>query len=137
MQKILALKPRSRGFHLITSEVVSAVPQLAAVSVGVLHLFLQHTSAALTLNENADPDVRQDLNAWFNRMVADRDPGFTHTLEGPDDMSAHVKTALLGNSLSIPVTNGILNMGVWQGIYLCEHRIQAGPRTLVLTLMGE
>ena len=136
-QHELTLKPVARGFHLITREVMQAVPELAGVGVGLLHVFLEHTSASLTLNENASPDVRRDFERYFNRAVPDGWNGFEHTLEGDDDMPAHIKASLLGPSLSLPVRAGRLALGTWQGIYLCEHRDHGGPRTLVLTLMGE
>jgi len=132
----LTLAPRPRGFHLITDEVVRALPELREVPVGLLHVFLQHTSASVCLGENASPAVRGDLEAYFRRAVPDGAPYFRHTEEGPDDMSAHVKAALLGQSLTIPVANGRLVLGTWQGLYLGEHRDQGGPRRLVLTLIG-
>ena len=126
-----------RGFHLVTSEVVDAVPELARLAVGVVLVFIQHTSASLTLNENASPDVRRDFAAWFDRAVPDGAPYFAHTLEGPDDMPAHIKSALTGSSLTIPVSDGRLALGTWQGIYLCEHRDGGGSRRLVVTAFGE
>ncbi len=135
-QKQLVLQPRSRGFHLITAEVLAALPELATTKVGVLHVFIQHTSASLTINENADRDVRRDLERVFS-SIAPEDFPYDHTLEGPDDMPAHVKAALLGSSVSIPVRDGRLLLGTWQGIYLCEHRNAGGPRTLVITLMRD
>ena len=135
MQQLLTLKPRARGFHLITDEVTSqlAIPSAA----GLLHLFLQHTSASLTLNENADPDVRTDMESYFARAVADDISYFKHTLEGPDDMTAHIKSSLLGNSLQIPVySEGQLLLGLWQGIWLGEHRIDAGSRRIVATFVS-
>ncbi len=126
-----------RGFHLITREVLTAVPETGRVGVGLLHLFLRHTSASLTLNENASPDVRRDFAAYFDRAVPQDASYWTHTLEGPDDMPAHIKASLLGPSLSIPVAAGRLALGTWQGIYLCEHRDAAGPRSLLATLSGE
>lgn len=137
IQRILQLKPRRRGFHLVTSEVLEQLPELADYRVGLLHLFIQHTSASITLNENADPDVRGDLERHFNHMVPENQPYYQHTLEGPDDMPAHIKSVLVGPSLSIPVADGRLATGTWQGIYLCEHRDQAGARRLVATLQGE
>ncbi|WP_309573391.1 secondary thiamine-phosphate synthase enzyme YjbQ [Deinococcus sp.] len=136
-QHDLTLKPARRGFHLITCEVVAALPELTGVRVGLLHVFIQHTSASLTLNENASPDVRGDFETYFNHAVPDGWPDFDHTLEGPDDMAAHIKASLLGPSLSLPVRAGCLALGTWQGIYLCEHRDHGGPRRLMLTLMGE
>lgn len=135
-QKTIRIGPYPRGFHLITREVISAVPELQNVRIGILQVFLQHTSASLTINENADPDVRTDMETALNRLVPENQP-FVHTIEGPDDMPAHVKSSLLGASLMIPVSAGALALGTWQGIYLCEHRNDATPRTLVLTLQGE
>ena len=136
-QREVRLRARPRGFHLVTDEIVDAVPELGDVSVGLAHLFLRHTSASLTLNENASPDVRRDFEAWFSDAVPDGWSAFRHTLEGPDDMPAHIKASLLGPSLSLPVRDGDLALGTWQGIYLCEHRDRGGSRTLTLTLMGE
>ncbi|MAL83558.1 MAG: hypothetical protein CMF11_04305 [Idiomarina sp.] len=136
-QTELQLRARPRGFHLITSEVEQALSQLGQVQVGLLHVFIRHTSASLTINENADPTVRQDFESHFNEMVPENAPYYRHTFEGPDDMPAHLKSSILGSSLTVPVTNGRLNMGTWQGIYLCEHRDHGGARTLVLTLQGE
>ncbi|MGM0430493.1 MAG: secondary thiamine-phosphate synthase enzyme YjbQ [Pseudomonadota bacterium] len=136
-QTELQLRARSRGFHLITSEVEQALSQLGQVQVGLLHVFIRHTSASLTINENADPTVRQDFESHFNEMVPENAPYYRHTFEGPDDMPAHLKSSILGSSLTVPVTNGRLNLGTWQGIYVCEHRDHGGERTLVLTLQGE
>lgn len=136
-QRDMHLRPRGRGFHLVTQEVVRAIPELTRVRVGLLHVFIQHTSASLTLNENADPDVRVDMESGFNQIAPEHAPYYTHTLEGPDDMPAHIKASLLGSSISVPVTDGALNLGTWQGIYLCEHRDHGGARRLVLTLTGE
>ena len=133
-QREIRLEPRPRGFHLVTREVVGALPELRDVRVGLLHVFIRHTSASLTVNENASPDVRRDFETWFNRAVPEDAPYWTHTLEGPDDMPAHVKASLLGPSLTLPVSGGRLALGTWQGIYLCEHRDRGGPRSLVLTL---
>jgi secondary thiamine-phosphate synthase enzyme len=133
----IRLPPRPRGFHLITREVVAALPQLRQVRAGVLHLFVQHTSASLTINENADPDVRADMERWFDRAVPDGGRDFVHTAEGDDDMPAHLKASLLGSSVSIPIRDGHLALGTWQGIYLGEHRDHGGGRTLVATLSGE
>jgi secondary thiamine-phosphate synthase enzyme len=132
----LALPAYRRGFHLITERVLSAIPELKQVQIGWLHLFLQHTSASLSINENADPDVPRDLESSFN-AIAPEDFPYVHTLEGPDDMPAHVKCSLLGCSLLIPVEHGRLALGTWQGIYLCEHRNHGGSRKLVITLQGE
>ncbi|MEM9187236.1 MAG: secondary thiamine-phosphate synthase enzyme YjbQ [Planctomycetota bacterium] len=135
-QHDLTLAPRRRGFHPITSEVTAAVPELSTTRVGLMHLFLLHTSASLTINENADPDVPRDLEVALNAIAPETLP-FAHTCEGPDDMPGHVKSALLGASLTIPVGDGQLRLGTWQGVYLCEHRNHAGPRRLVLTLWGD
>ena len=135
-QRTITLPACQRGFHLITREIVSAMPEISELSVGQLHVFLQHTSASLTINENADPDVRVDLESSINAIVPEDFP-YIHTMEGPDDMPAHVKSSLLGASVTVPVTEGRLNLGTWQGIYLAEHRDYATPRRLVLTLQGE
>jgi len=133
----ITLKPRSRGFHLITHEVLPQLePALSSLQVGLAHFFLQHTSAALTINENADPDVRVDFESHFNRMIPENAPWYTHTLEGPDDMPAHLKSSVLGCSLTIPIRQGRLALGTWQGIYLCEHRDHGGSRQLLVTLNG-
>jgi secondary thiamine-phosphate synthase enzyme len=137
IQRPIRLQARPRGFHLVTDEVLEAVPELAELSVGLLHLLIQHTSASLALNENAAPEVRQDFEAWFDRAVPEGASYWTHTLEGPDDMPAHVKAALLGPSLTIPVAGGRPVLGTWQGIYLCEHRDRGGSRTVVATAWGE
>ena len=137
VQRRIRLQPRTRGFHIITREILEQVPEIRDIRVGMLHLFIQHTSASLTINENASPDVRSDMEAHFNKMVPENAPYFRHTLEGPDDMPAHIKASLLGSSLSIPVTAGRLNLGTWQGIYLCEHRDAGGSRYVVATLYGE
>lgn len=137
VQKSFSLAPRPRGFHLITREVLAQLPELRTLRAGTLQVFIQHTSASLTLNENADPDVRADFESHFNRAVPENAPWYVHTIEGPDDMPAHIKASLLGSSVTIPVSGGALALGTWQGIYLCEHRDRGGPRTLVLTLMGE
>ena len=136
-QKEITLAPRPRGFHLVTREIVSQVPEIQRYAVGLAHIFIQHTSASLALNENADPTVRQDMESHFNHMVPENAPYYAHTLEGPDDMPAHLKAVLLGSSLSIPITKGKLNLGTWQGIYLCEHRHRGGSRQLVVTLQGQ
>ena len=136
IQRTLQLPPLSRGWHLVTGEVVAALPELSDISCGVLHLFIQHTSASLSINENADPDVPVDLESSIN-AIAPEDFPYRHTLEGPDDMPAHVKNSLLGCDLSVPVSNGRLALGTWQGIYLVEHRDHAGSRRVVLTLRGE
>lgn len=136
-QATVKLKSRSRGFHLVTSEVLAAVPELHRLRVGFLQLFLQHTSASLAINENADPDVRADLERWCDRAVPEGAPYFVHTAEGDDDMPAHVKAAILGTSLTIPVGEGRLLLGTWQGIYLGEHRDHGGSRTVVATMWGD
>lgn len=135
-QTTLTLPARPRGFHLITRQVLEAVPEIGELRAGLLHVFIQHTSASLTLNENADPDVRVDFETAMNAAVPEDLP-YVHTVEGPDDMPAHVKASLLGSSVSLPITNGRPNLGTWQGVYLCEHRNHANPRTLALTLHGE
>jgi len=137
IQKQTSLKPRTRGFHLITDEIVLQVPELEKIKIGIMHVFMLHTSAALTLNENADPTVRQDFEDYFTELVPENRPYYRHTNEGSDDLPAHFKSSLLGNSLTIPITNGRLNMGTWQGIYLGEHRNEGGSRRLVITLNGE
>ncbi|MEC7547086.1 MAG: secondary thiamine-phosphate synthase enzyme YjbQ [Pseudomonadota bacterium] len=137
VQKTIQLKARPRGFHLITRDIEHALPELADVSVGLLHVFIQHTSASLTINENADPTVRVDFEEVFSRLVPENQPYYKHNDEGPDDLPAHIKSSLLGPSLTIPVTDGRLALGMWQGIYLCEHRDYGGSRRLVLTLQGE
>lgn len=137
IQRQITLTPRSRGFHLVTREIVQQVPELKTFRVGVAHVFMQHTSAALTLNENASPEVRGDFERHFNRMIPENAPYYQHTLEGPDDMPAHLKASLLGASLSIPIADGDLLLGTWQGIYLCEHRNHGGSRRVVVTIFGE
>jgi secondary thiamine-phosphate synthase enzyme len=137
IQREVRLDPRPRGFHLVTREVVEAVPELGGLRVGLATVFMQHTSASLTLNENASPDVRRDFAAWFDRAVPDGADYWRHTLEGPDDMPAHIKASLTGSSLLIPVREGELALGTWQGIYLCEHRDSGGPRRLLVTAFGE
>ena len=136
-QTEVRLEARPRGFHLITREIVSALPNLARVRVGFVQLFLQHTSASLTINENADPDVRADLERWLHRAVPENAPYFEHTAEGPDDMPAHVKSSVMGCSVMIPIREGRLALGTWQGIYLGEHRADASRRTIVATIWGE
>ncbi len=136
-QHAIKLEPRPRGFHLITGEVLAALPQIAALEVGLVHLFLRHTSASLTLNENASPDVRRDFAAYFDRAVPEGAAFWTHTFEGADDMPAHIKASLLGASLSLPIAAGQLALGTWQGIYLCEHRDAGGARSLLATVWGE
>jgi secondary thiamine-phosphate synthase enzyme len=135
-QEAINLQARPRGFHLITREVVAGLGGLDRIEVGILHLFIRHTSASLALSENASPDVRRDFETWFNRAVPERADYWTHTLEGPDDMPAHIKAALLGPTLTLPVTGGELNLGTWQGIYLCEHRDRGGARSVLATAWG-
>jgi len=136
-QREITFSPRPRGFHLVTREVVDALPELAELEVGLLHLLIRHTSASLALNENASPDVRRDFESWANHTVPERAGYWTHTLEGDDDMPAHVKAALFGPSLTLPVSGGRLALGTWQGIYLCEHRDRGGSRSVVATVWGE
>ena len=135
-QKELQLKPFSRGFHLITDEIINALPELKNISLGQLQVFIKHTSASLTINENSDSTVRDDFESHFNSMVPENQSYYKHTDEGSDDMPAHLKSSLLGSSVLIPITKGKLNLGVWQGIYLCEHRDYGGSRNLVLTVFG-
>ncbi|HTW41416.1 MAG TPA: secondary thiamine-phosphate synthase enzyme YjbQ [Solirubrobacteraceae bacterium] len=137
LQRELTFAERARGFHLITREVLDALPELRELRVGLLHLLLLHTSASLTLNENASPDVRRDFSAWFDQAVPERSSLWTHTLEGSDDMPAHIKSSLLGATLTLPLSDGRPVLGTWQGIYLCEHRDHGGPRSLVATVWGE
>ena len=136
-QELITLKERKRGFHLITGEVVQALPQIAQVKTGLCQVFIQHTSASLTINENADPTVRKDFEMFFNKTVRENDPDYQHDYEGADDMPAHLKASLLGSSVTIPITNGSLALGTWQGIYLCEHRNHGGARNIVVTVWGE
>jgi secondary thiamine-phosphate synthase enzyme len=137
LQRQFELVARPRGFHLATREVLAALPELVQIDVGLLHLLLQHTSASLTLNENASPDVREDFERWFNAAVPERADFWTHRFEGSEDMPAHIKSALLGPSLMLPIAGGQLALGTWQGIYLCEHRNYGGPRSIVATAWGE
>lgn len=136
-QKTISLRPRARGFHLITDEVVKQIPEIRSLDVGLVNLFIQHTSASLTLNENADPTVRSDMESHFNQFVPERAPYYQHTYEGDDDMPAHIKASLLGASVMIPISNGRLALGTWQGIYLGEHRDHGGSRRIVVTIQGE
>jgi secondary thiamine-phosphate synthase enzyme len=135
-QKELKLKSHPRGFHLITKVILNAVPEIQQLHMGMLHVFIKHTSASLTINENADATVRQDFESHFNKMVPEKAPYYKHTYEGDDDMPAHIKASLLGASVQIPITNGKLNLGIWQGIYLCEHRDYGGSRNIVITAFG-
>ena len=136
-QQHLRLKERKRGFHLITSEIVQVMPQINQIKAGICQVFIQHTSASLTINENADSTVRKDFETFFNKIVPENDPDYRHNSEGADDMPAHLKASLLGSSVIIPVTNGKLALGIWQGIYLCEHRDYGGERELIITVWGE
>lgn len=137
IQKQIQLKPYTRGFHLITNEIEGSIPEISQIRVGQLQIFIKHTSASLTINENADSTVRLDFESHFNKMVPESAPYYKHTYEGPDDMPAHIKSSLLGSSVQIPITNGKLNLGIWQGVYLCEHRDYGGSRNIVLTAFGE
>ena len=137
IQKTITLSPKSRGFHIITHDVLENIPELKDLKTGILQLFIKHTSASLTINENADPTVRTDFESHFNMLAPENQSYYQHTFEGSDDMPAHLKASLLGSSVSIPITDGKLNLGTWQGIYLCEHRNHSGQRTLVLTAWGE
>ena len=132
-QKEIILNPRKRGFHLITKNIIEKIPKIT----GIVHVFIKHTSASLTINENADPSVRVDFETHFNKMVSENENYFTHIYEGSDDMTSHIKSSILGSSVSFPVENGFPKLGVWQGVYLCEHRNSGGARTLVVTVMGE
>jgi secondary thiamine-phosphate synthase enzyme len=137
VQKEVQLDARPRGFHLVTRDVERAVPELRDIRAGIAHVFIKHTSASLTLNENASPDVRRDFESWFDSAVPEDAPYWTHTLEGADDMPAHIKASLLGPSVTLPVAAGSFAVGTWQGIYLCEHRDSGGPRRLMVTAFGE
>lgn len=137
IQKEVCLKPRTRGFHLITSEIIQQLPELASIKIGLLNVLIMHTSASLSINENADPSVRKDFESFFNRTVPENEPYYLHDDEGSDDMPAHIKASLLGASINIPITDGELRLGTWQGIYLCEHRNHGGARKLMLTVNGE
>ena len=133
IQKEILLSVKSRGFHLVTDEILENIPEIKTIKKGILHIFIKHTSASLTINENADPSVRRD----FNYLVPEKQPYYIHTMEGPDDMPAHLKSSILGSSVSMPITNEKLNLGTWQGIYLCEHRNGGGNRKLIVTVQGE
>ena len=135
-QQRIRLKGKPRGFHLITGEIENVFSKMSGIRTGICQVFIQHTSASLTINENADPTVRQDFEMYFNKAVPENDPDYRHDDEGPDDMPAHLKAAMLGSSVLIPITNGRLNLGTWQGIYLCEHRNHGGSRNLVITAWG-
>ena len=136
-QQTLSLRERKRGFHIITDEIENALPQISEMKAGICQVFIQHTSASLTINENADPTVRMDFEMFFNKTIRENDPDYEHDYEGSDDMPAHLKAALLGSSVTIPIRNGRLALGTWQGIYLCEHRNRGGQRRLVITAWGE
>jgi secondary thiamine-phosphate synthase enzyme len=136
-QQILRLRERKRGFHIITPEVIHALPEIAEIKIGICQVFIQHASASLCISENADPTVRQDFEMYFNKAVPENDPDYRHDDEGPDDMPAHLKAAMLGSSVTIPIRNGKLALGTWQGIYLCEHRNYGGQRDLVITAWGD
>tara|TARA_B110000116_G_scaffold4951_1_gene4402 strand:- start:1027 stop:1446 length:420 start_codon:yes stop_codon:yes gene_type:complete len=137
IQKEISLNPRQRGFHLITDEVLKHLPEVQEIELGIMQVFIKHTSASLTINEDADPTVRDDFESHFNQMVPENAPYYQHTFEGPDDMPAHLKSSILGSSVNIPITDGKLNLGIWQGIYLCEHRNRGGSRKLVVTIQGK
>ena len=136
IQKEFSLAPKKRGFHLITNEVLNNIPEIKNIKIGIANIFIQHTSASLTINENADPTVREDMETHFNHMVPEDEDYYRHTFEGLDDMTSHIKCSILGSSLVIPVKNGNFNLGIWQGIYLCEHRNHGGRRKIVVTLNG-
>ena len=136
-QKLIQLSERKRGFHLITTEIIRELPDIKDLNTGLCQVFIQHTSASLTINENADPTVRKDFENWFNKVVPENHQHYLHDEEGPDDMPAHIKASLLGNSVMIPILNGELALGTWQGIYLCEHRNNGGKRSLIVTIWGE
>lgn len=136
-QKKITLSPKPRGYHIITREILQEIPEIKDIQTGLAHIFIQHTSASLTINENADPSVRRDFETHFKRAVPEDTSLYEHTLEGTDDMTSHIKSSLLGSSVSIPITNGSFNLGTWQGVYLCEHRNRGGARKLVVTLHGE
>ena len=136
IQKEIILPKFNRGFHLITSDIIESINSINKISIGVLHIFIKHTSASITINENADFTVREDMESYFNKNVSENEPYYKHTFEGADDMPAHIKSSLLGSSVTIPISNGTLNLGIWQGVYLCEHRNHATNRKLVLTIMG-
>jgi len=137
IQKEISLKPKRRGIHIVTGEVLDNIPEIKNIKTGLMHILIKHTSASITLNENYDPDVRSDMEKYFDKTVKENEPYYIHNSEGTDDMPAHIKTVLIGTSISIPVTNGKLNLGTWQGIYLCEHRNHGGSRKIVITIYGE
>lgn len=137
IQKFITLSPKKRGFHIVTDEIMKQLSGIENINAGICHVFIQHTSASLTINENADPTVRNDFETYFNKAVPENDPDYVHNYEGADDMPAHLKAAMLGSSVSIPISKGRLAFGTWQGIYLCEHRNHGGKRELVVTILGE
>ena len=137
LQKNINIESSSRGFHIITEQVIDQIPEIKSINIGILHLFIKHTSASLTINENADKTVRNDFEKHFNELVPENQSYYQHTYEGPDDMPAHLKASILGSSLSVPISNGHLNLGTWQGIYLCEHRNNTFQRKMVVTIQGE
>ncbi len=137
IQKEISLNPKPRGFHLITNEIIQNIQEIGDISIGTMEIFIKHSSASLTINEDADPTVRDDFESHFNQIIPENAPYYKHTIEGPDDMPAHLKSSILGSSVTIPITNGALNLGTWQGIYLCEHRNHGGSRSVVLTLTGK
>ena len=136
-QTQILISPNNRGFCLITDEIINQIPEILKFKVGILHLFINHTSASLTINENTDPTVRADFESHFNHIVPEKQGYYSHTMEGPDDMPAHLKSSILGASINIPITNGNLNLGIWQGIYLCEHRNRGGSRKIIATINGD
>ena len=136
-QKEISLNSKPRGIHLVTDEVISQLPEINKIKTGLIHILIKHTSASITLNENYDPDVRSDMEKYFDHSVKENEPWYSHNSEGSDDMPAHIKSTLIGNSLTIPITNGTLNVGTWQGIYLCEHRNRDGSRRIIVTIFGE
>jgi secondary thiamine-phosphate synthase enzyme len=138
IQREITLRPKSRGFHLITGEILNDIPELKQIKTGIAHIFIKHTSASLSINENADPSVRADMETYFNRAVPEKDAlHYEHTLEGTDDMTSHIKTTIIGSSVTVPISNGRFNLGTWQGVYLCEHRHYGGAREIVVTLIAE
>lgn len=137
IQKEITVSPRRRGFHIITNEILSKIPELKEIKTGIAHIFIKHTSASLSINENADPTVRSDMEKYFSISVPDDVDYFAHTFEGADDMTSHIKSTIIGSGITIPITNGNFNLGTWQGIYLCEHRNFGGNRKLVITIIGE
>ena len=136
IQKEILLKSKAQGFHLITNEIISLVPEIKEITAGIAHIFIKHTSASLTINENADPTVRSDMETYFNKIVPESATYFQHTLEGTDDMTSHIKASILGNSVTVPVSQGSFNLGTWQGIYLCEHRNHGGAREIIVTIIS-